>query len=374
MSQKTALRALMVTPRYAPSVGGVETHVQQVALRLARSGVQVTVLTTDPTRTLPAQECTSGVTIERVPAWPEKRDYFFAPAIYQRVLQGRWDIVHCQSYHTFVAPIAMLAARRAKLPYVVTFHGGGHSSPWRRLLRRPQWLLLRPLLARAERLIAIARFEIELYGKFLRLPRERFTLIPNGCELEAAPPDVTVASSEPLIVSVGRLERYKGHHRAIEALPYLLAQRPNARLRIVGSGPYEEALRQLARKLGVAERVEIGGIPATERRAMAELLARASLVVLLSAYETHPIAALEALAAGRPVLVAGGSGLSELAERGQARAVPLRSSPAQVAAAMLEQLQDPLIPTRLKLPTWDDCAAGLLDLYRSVATRPVCAS
>lgn len=369
-SASRPLRVLMVTPRYFPLIGGVETHVDQVARRLVQSGASVTVLTTDPGGKLALHEERDGVTIERVRAWPAERDYYFAPGLRNVIARGTWDLMHCQSYHTLVAPLAMAAALRSRLPYVVTFHGGGHSSDLRNNIRGAQWALLRPLLARAVRLVAVARFEIGLYGQRLRVPTERFALIPNGADLPVTAQPLPPLTDSPLIASVGRLERYKGHQRAIAALPEVLQRYPGARLRIVGSGPYEPQLWQLARELGVTDQVEIGGIAPTDRQGMAEVLTRASVVTLLSEYETHPIAAMEALAVGRPVVVADTSGLSELAQRGLARSVPLAASSAQVAAAILEQLERPLVPPRLDLPTWDDCAAGLLALYRSIVERP----
>ncbi|MBK9715261.1 MAG: glycosyltransferase family 4 protein [Kouleothrix sp.] len=368
------LRLLLVTPRYVPHVGGVEHHVHQVARRLARAGVDVTVLTTDPAGQLPPDERSEGVRIIRVPAWPARRDYYVAPGIYRTIVDGGWDLVHVQSYHTLVGPLAMLAALRAKIPYVLTFHGGGSSSRLRNALRGAQLRLLRPLLARAERLVAVARFEVELYGRRLRLPRERFACIPNGSDMASAAQPGPAQDDGTLLASVGRLERYKGHHRILAALPLILAQRPDARLWIAGSGPYEQPLRDLARRLGVEQRVEIRAVPAAERETMARELSRARLVVLLSEFETHPIAVMEALALGRPALVADTSGLSELAERGLARAIPLESTPAQVAAAALDQLRQPLAPPSVELPTWDECAAGLLELYATVMGRLQCAS
>jgi glycosyltransferase involved in cell wall biosynthesis len=102
---------------------------------------------------------------------------------------------------------------------------------------------------------------------------------------------------------------------------------------------------------------------------MARLLNNAALVALLSDYEAHPIAVLEAVALGRPVLVTRTSGLAELAARGLAQAIPLDSTTAQVAAAIIGQLDAPMRPATVTLPTWDDCAAQLLDLYRMIA-RP----
>ena len=363
------LRILMVTPRYFPDMGGVEMHVSEVTRRLALAGTDVTILTADRTGQRPTSEQIDGVSIRRVRAWPAQRDYYFAPEIARVITHGSWDVVHCQSYHTFVAPLAMLAAGRANIPYLVTFHGGGHSSRIRNMLRGSQWALLRPLLARAVRLIAIARFEISLYSSRLRLPSNRFVFIPNGADLAPAPQVDPSPVDGTLIVSVGRLERYKGHHHAIAALPEVLKQRPDARLRIVGAGPYEQDLRRMAQSLGLSERVEIGPIPPTDRQGMSALLNSAAIFVQLSDYETHPIAALEALALGRPVLVTYTSGLGELADQGLARSVPLGSSPAQVASAILEQLRRPLTPARIDLPSWDDCATNLLQLYHLVTGR-----
>lgn len=361
------LRVLEVSARYIPFIGGVENHVYQVSRRLAKSGVDITVLTTDPGQQWESFEIVEGIKIQRVQAWPANRDYYFAPSMYRQIRDGKWDVVHIQCYHTLVPPLAMLAALNAHIPYVVTFHGGGHPSRLRNSLRTTQRMLLRPLLARAERLVAIAQFEISLYGKELRIPLEKFCVIPNGADLpsphRAGPP---TKSHGTLIASVGRLESFKGHQRILAAMPRLIELIPDAHLWIAGSGPYEAELRRLAEKLGVADRVDIRAIPSSDRSAMAEELAKAALVVLLSEFETQPIAVLEALYLGRPVLVADTSGLSELAQKGLARAIPLNSSPNQVAAAASEQIFHPLEQAKISLPTWDECAAGLKALYESV--------
>ncbi len=366
------MRVLMATPRFLPFTGGVENHVYQVARRMVSEGVEVTVLTTDPSRQLPASECIDGIHVERLPAYPAKGDYYFSPRIYAFIRGGMWDLVHIQSYHTLVPPLAMLAALRSGIPYVVTFHGGGHSSRLRNLIRRAQRLALRPLLARAERLVALAHFEIEQYSRELRLPDSRFVTIPNGCDLPAEKPSTaphSAGSPVPggtLIISVGRLERYKGHQRLIAALPEILRQKPDARVWIVGSGRYENELRALAARLGVQDRVLIGAIPPAERGAMAEALSGARLFVLLSEFETHPIAVLEALSLGVPALVAHTSGLAELAEQGYAHSIPLNSTSHQVAEAVIRQLNHPLVPEVKPLPTWKDCTNSLLIMYHNI--------
>ena len=367
------LNVLMVTPRYFPYMGGVETHVHEVGRGLARQGVHVTLLTTVPhTRlnSLAKEETVEGMRVIRVPAWPSQRDYYVAPDIYTIIRTGSWDIVHCQGCHTFVPPLAMLAAKRSKIPYVVTFHTGGHSSRFRSNVRDIQWRLSRPLFAGAAKLVGVSQFEADYFQSTLHLPEQHFRVIPNGASVLELPPTQNLQPSsphEPIIISIGRLEQYKGHHRLIAALPAVRKQRPNARLLIVGAGPYETALRELARTLGVADFVEIQAIPSKDRQLMATTLAQATVVTLMSEYEAHPIGVMEALSLGRPVLVADTSGLHELAEQGLVRAISLNSSNEELASAILQQIDEPLIPPRVSLPTWEDCVQKLQELYTSLA-------
>jgi glycosyltransferase involved in cell wall biosynthesis len=258
----------------------------------------------------------------------------------------------------------MLAAARARKPFVLTFHSGGHPSTTRNRLRGIQRSAVRPLLARARKLIAVSQFEAEFFSRELHIPTGRFATIANGADMPVPGP-VHIDEAEPLIVSAGRLEQYKGHHRLIEALPLLLRVVPGARLRIIGAGQYEAELRRLAGESSAADRIEIGSIDPVDRSGMATALASASLVALLSEYEANPVAVMEALSLGRRVLVADTSGLSELATRGLARAIPLSATAEQVAQAIAEHLRTPE-PGQLRLPTWDDCAASLIEVYREV--------
>jgi glycosyltransferase involved in cell wall biosynthesis/GT2 family glycosyltransferase len=363
----TRPRILMVTPRSPLEQGGVERHVMETSRRMAVAGVQVEVLCTDPELRKAKDETRDGVLIRTVRAWPRGRDWYLAPGIWREMGRGKWDLVHVQSYHTLVAPLAMLRALTLRLPYVVTFHGGGHSSEVRNRSRRAQMRLLRPLLRRAARLVAIARFEIEEYGAALGAPPERWAFIPNGTDLSFS--DAELAGAEPALptlASVGRLERYKGHHRVLEAFPVVLEREPEARLLIVGKGPYEAELRRQAETLGVADRVEITSVPPGDPAGMAALLGRVSLVVLMSEFESHPLVALEAAAARRRLLVAEAGGLREIAEDGFGRGIPLDSTPEEIAAAALEELAKPLPRRSPSLTSWDQCAAALLDLYGSL--------
>lgn len=367
-NEQAAMRILMVAQRSFPYMGGLETHVHEVATRLTRASVDLTILSSDPGGRLPSEDWSGGVRTIRARAWPADRDYYFAPKIYHITRQQKWDLIHCQAYHTLVPPLAMLAAIRTGTPYIVTLHSGKHSFGLRERLRPLQWMLLRPLLGRAKRLIAVSEFEARIFQERLRLPAERFVVIPNGADLPA--PAVVDTPPTPkeglLLLSVGRLERYKGHHRVLAALPKVLEAIPNVRLRIAGSGPYQGALEQQVHNLGLEKYVDIQPVPGSDRQAMASLLASADLVTLISEYESHGIAALEAVVARRPVLVADTTALHDLAVRGFAQSIPIDCSDEELSQKIVEQLRCPSIPKQPDLPTWDRCAAQLLDIYRSI--------
>jgi len=367
MSRADSLRILFVTARYVPSVGGVEVHSHEVATRLVKAGHQVTVLTVDTDGALDSRETVDGVEVLRVPAWPKKKDYYLSPAVYRSVRTADVDIVHCHGYYTFVGPLAMFAAMRSRVPYVVTFHGRGHSSFLNRNLRIPQELALRPLLTRAARRIALTEREQDFYRRSLRLPASKFTIIPGGVDLVEVGDLQPVPVDRDLIVSVGRAERLKGHQKVIAALPHIARRRPNIRLRICGEGPFEPELRRLAERLDVADRVEIAAIPFVRREELAQTLRRAALVVSLSDSEAQPLAALEAAFLGRPLLVAMSSGLGDLVEAGIAAGVMPDAASEVLAEVIMEQLEHPrTAPLLVQLPTWDECVARLELLYAAV--------
>ena len=171
------------------------------------------------------------------------------------------------------------------------------------------------------------------------------------------------------ITSVGRLERYKGHHRLIAAMPALLETAPGARLAIVGRGRYEKALRHLTIRLGVERAVLFTSFESDERAALGALIRTSDIVALMSEYEANPVALMEALALGRKVVVADTSGLTELATDGLATSVPLHASPAALARVLLSVAAAPE-PDSPPLPTWDHCVDDLLCLYADTVSNP----
>jgi glycosyltransferase involved in cell wall biosynthesis len=360
------LRVTYVTARYLPETGGTEIHTDEVARRISDRGASVTVVSTTRDPSVPRYEADGQLQVRRVRAWPRDRDYFFAPALPSAIRRSAPDLLHCQGYHTLVAPLAMWTALQQRIPYIVTFHSGGHSSRLRALARPAQGRLLRPLLVRARALVAVSQFEADLFAERLDIAPDRFWVIPSGIDLPTASRRA-VAVDRALIVSVGRVESYKGHDRIIQALPTLRRREPGVRLRILGSGPHEPQLRRLAMRLAVGDIVEIA--PVTGNRAeLADVLGRAGVVTAFSAYESQGLAVQEAIGLGRPVVVREGSALDELRGHPNVHTVAAGADAEAVAEVVSRVMRAPPAPAPA-MPTWDACVDALAQLYRATTGR-----
>ena len=360
------IRVLVVSARFLPDLGGIETHVYEVTRRMAHRGdLDLTVLTTDRSGERPTRDELDNFTVLRCRAYPRGRDYYFAPAVYRHILHEDYDLVHCQGVHTAVPILAMLAARRRRIPYVVTFHTGGHSSGLRHRLRGLQWRMLGPLLRHAVTLVAVSRFEQRTFQNICRLDESRFRIVQNGGELPDGPARSEVMPGR--ILSSGRLERYKGHQRLIEALPIVRQSIPGATLQILGSGPYERRLRALITRLGLERSVTIEFIEPGDRERMAETISKADVVAAMSEYEAHPVAVMEALALGVPAMGLDTAGIGDLVQDGLVTGVPQDASPAMTARVLMDMLQNTRPSGNPDLPTWDTAANQLARIYVDAA-------
>ena len=114
-------------------------------------------------------------------------------------------------------------------------------------------------------------------------------------------------------------------------------------------------------------------MPYGDRQTLAEQMAEADVISILSSYESQGIAGLEAVATGARLVVAAGSALSEL-RRFEGTCVVTRSDSRRVVDAIVAQLQLPRLATRPRVPSWDDTTTEVERVYAAVldgaATKP----
>ncbi|ANB01379.1 glycosyltransferase [Ectothiorhodospira sp. BSL-9] len=218
-----------------------------------------------------------------------------------------------------------------------------------------KWLRYRPmrrLYPKADGIIAVSQGVAEDIQQITGLAPERLHVVRNPvithrlAEQASAPPPHPwlTDNGDPVIMGMGRLTRQKDFPTLMRAFARLLRKRP-ARLLILGDGADRSTLEDLARELGIADRLLLPGFDPNPYA----WLSRANLFVLSSAWEGSPNALTEAMALGIPVVSTDcRSGPREILQGGQYGPLVPVGDAAALADAMLEVLDSPLGPAYIK--------------------------
>jgi glycosyltransferase involved in cell wall biosynthesis len=208
-----------------------------------------------------------------------------------------YDIIHAHSYHAFPSLYAAQAKSCNGLVFTPHYTGGGQTL-FRNFLHKPYKLLTRTMFERADRIICVSNYERDLILKRFAVDQERVVYIPNGIDLKEFDNLEKEKKDCRIILTVARLEKYKGVQFIVAALKSL---EDTIALEIVGRGTYSGDLIRLAKKLKVDNRVKLyQDLP---RKDLLQKYANADVFVLASAYEAMPISLAEALAAKVPCII-----------------------------------------------------------------------
>ncbi len=361
------MRVLMLSWEYPPVlVGGLGRHVHALAEALAAGGHDVTVLTRHATGAA-YDEVRAGVRVVRVPedpplfvfdteplAWTMAFNHALARVGLGLAEQDRPDVLHAHDW--LVAHAAATLKHHLGVPLVATVHAteAGRHQGWlpgavNKAIHSVEWWLT----YEARRVIACSAYMRWEVTRLFDLPADTVDVVPNGVVTDRwRPVPARIAAARrryagggPLVLFVGRLVYEKGVHDLLRAMPRLRRRHPGLRLVVAGGGPHEPTLREQARRLRLGRSVAFAGFVGEQD--LPALVAAAQCVVVPSIYEPFGLVALEAAAAGTPLVVADVGGLRELVERGVAA---LRFDPADVAglaAAVDSLLSDQVLARRI---------------------------
>ena len=205
----------------------------------------------------------------------------------------------------------LLVARACGARVVYQVHGGALPQEFCARLRLLEGAL-RLAFGLADRIVVLARSELEAYRRFL--PGRPILLAPNAVDCTPLQPRAAAPSAALRLVFIGRLVREKGVQDLLLALAAMKRDGEPPRLTIAGSGPEEPRLRRMAAELGLDGAVGFAG-PVTGA-AKSQLLRRSDLFVLPSYAEGLPYALLEGMAAGLPAVVTRVGAIPDLVTEG----------------------------------------------------------
>ncbi|HEV8549850.1 MAG TPA: glycosyltransferase family 4 protein [Polyangiaceae bacterium] len=383
------MRLVLVTQDFPPLRGGIQTYAAELAARLAPRCEAFTVL---------APRAPGGEESDRALGFRVLRQGTFdtlitasAPVLGRLALREGFE----HSFHVqwSTAPAA-LALRRARQLESVTVAAHGRElllEPWRRLgfAQRAYDAVRRHALTQADRVLAVSRYTAGLAEGLGVLP-ERVTVTHNGTDPSRFRAVDTSAlraqlrlGSRPVLVTLARLVARKGIDSVLRALPAVRRRVPDVAYVVVGEGPDDQRLRELARANHVADIVHFAGGVTDEARPLWYSLGDVFVMPARSEppdVEGFGIVYLEAGACERPVVALRAGGVPDAVADGISGYLVTPGELDELADRLATLLLDPAHAAQLGKNarervlgelTWDRVADRVFSAISAFAPPPV---
>jgi glycosyltransferase involved in cell wall biosynthesis len=261
--------------------------------------------------------------------------------LYSLLVRESIDIVHAHMPRASV-PGALLA-RLARVPVVVSHEHGSALEG-----KRVRTFLDREVVARlSTAMIAVSESDRRNLIAHERIPADLIRVLANGIDPDESvapgPPVLARAAGTHLIGAVGRLYPEKGYAHLIRAVALLRDSGYSVRCVILGEGPQAGELRALIEHLGVGGEVQLLG----RRDDVARVLGELDVAVLCSVREGSPLAMLEYMAAGAPIVATAVGGVPELIDDGVHGLLVSGADPQALRDGIARLLDDRALAERL---------------------------
>jgi glycosyltransferase involved in cell wall biosynthesis len=315
-------------------IGGAEQHLLALLPALRERGIDARFLSLDAggdaERFHRALE-ERGIPFVRVPVGPDVSPRL-ARDVVRVVRRHAPDLLHTHMVHADV--YGSIAAHATRVPFVSTRHNDD------RYLLGPFRYVDRAFMHGARRIVAISDAVREFHVR-AGLPADRLTTIHYGLDeapqtpSEVTPDEAGIPQDAPLLVSVARLIEQKDHATLLEAFGLVHAERPEARLALLGWGRLEGEIRGRIATLGLERSVHVLG-----RVEPRDWLRRADVFVHTPRWEGFGIVLLEAMLSRLPVVATRVSAIPEIVVDGVTGELVDEGDAASVARSVLRLLED----------------------------------
>ncbi|MEM2250702.1 MAG: glycosyltransferase family 4 protein [Candidatus Hadarchaeales archaeon] len=302
-----ALKVLIVGDEFPPDIGGAATYTANLCKALAKIGVDVTLAL--PARLRGSEFIPPDVNVSYfdgfvIPVLMRMFSGRAAKKLRDLIRYGGFDVVHGQDIHSSAALFSIWYCKRRRIPSVITCHTVRKTIGRWSVLYHPVMRVVK----KATMVIGVSDQAAETCVNF-GVPPWKVRVVPNGVDLSIFYPKSEKEKEEvkrkygldgKVVFSAVRIKKLKGVHVLVKAFVEIVKEVPDARLVIAGKGKDLPEVVELARKLGILEKVNfLGPKPVTE---IAKLMAAADVFVLPSLSEAFGMAILEAMASGTPVV------------------------------------------------------------------------
>ncbi len=331
-------------------LGGTETQMVQLATRLDPRRYEVTVAYMEGDAPLKPNLVQSGLRVIEFPkrgsliSFRSARQFLRLARFIRR---EKFEVVH--SHDLWANLVAVPAARLARAPVIISSQRDLAHLAWYTPSRTK---VIRRIHRMATRVIANSAAVADMLVNEFRIPADRVRVMRNGVDLSrfkkrtgprAAPLDQLDPDAKILLTVANMHSAVKGHYDLIEAARNICPVFPGVRFVLAGDGVERPKIEEAVRSAGMEKNFIFLG----QRADVPELLASADIFVLPSRAEGLPNAALEAMAAGLPVVATRVGGIPEIIENGVSGLLVPPQDSASLARALLRVLGDPEFAARL---------------------------
>lgn len=321
--------------------GGAEKVLASLALGVDRSRFEMMVCCTRAFG--PMSEAIEAAGIPLVLGGPQTRiQRYLGPLHLRKVIKRlQPDVIHTHALPGAV-DVGPLAWLRQTPRWIHTFHYGNYPYADRRYM-----LAERVFVKRANLLVAVAEAQRQKLIEHHRLAPESIITLHNGVRDNPfidtpgvgarKRAELGIAADTPVIGTIAVLSEQKGVTWLLKAMTRVVRAVPRARLVVVGGGALEQALKEEAQALGLGDSVLFTGW----RNDVGELLLAFDIWTMSSLWEAMPLALIEAMSAGRPIVATdvGDNGL--IVGRGEVARLVAPRDPEGLAAGLLDLLEHP---------------------------------
>ncbi|WP_022929777.1 glycosyltransferase family 4 protein [Patulibacter americanus] len=333
------------------SGGGAERAAVEIATRLAARH-DVTVVGSREAQDGPAATALrdAGLRVLALDRTATRRAWEWAPVV-RELRRARVDVLHTHLFgsNAWGPALRRLGGARALVAHEHTpFLRRGGVRAWGAQGAVNPWIV-GPF---ADRVLVPSTWSLRALVDHERVPERKVRVVPNGAPEGVALPAAERAAlrralglepDDVAVVVSAMLRPEKGHATALRALALLRERHPRVRLLVVGGGPAQDRegtgpeLRRLASELGVADAVRFAG----RREDVPAVLAASDVALLPSDHENLPLALLEHLAAGLPVVATAVGGIPDAVTDGVHALLVPPGEPRAMADALARTLDDP---------------------------------
>ena len=313
------MKIVLVTDLYYPSIGGVEVETRRMATKLSESGHDVWIIAPSD-KHFRTYHKDGPVNVVRIkPSLkPVTPLFLIKTMVFGELRKINPKVIHVQTTLP-IAKAASLYARKFKVACVATGHYADGELEYgfknRKLISKIIELLIDAYCKTIWKNVDIVTFPSMFannhYRKLIK-DQDKIITVSNGIEIDKSD-KLEKKSDRKTILYVGRFEASKNVETIIKAMPAILAK-SNTSLVLVGGGTGEGGLRDLVEKLGIKKNVLFTGF-AMEKK-VKRFYKMADIFVTASAAENQPLAILEAISSGLPVVASGVGGIPEIVKNG----------------------------------------------------------